>query len=239
MKLRISFIALLLTLALLPCIFAGCNTTPSDTETDTSDHAPDTETTTDASIDQTTQEELPPITIEQTNDSATVKLSSGLSYTASGYDSVGNDTFCFDNGLILDLGDQFRANFNRFTIKYVASAPMKMTITYTEKEKIFEDVFYLEAGEQEFRALNHKFFMKVKGSDLTTIRIDTCRGESADFILHDLVTESISVPDSQQYLTGVRYTLGVDLKWGGTINILEDTQCPIEKVTNLCNMHDE
>ncbi len=224
MKLR-ALIACMLTLALIFCVFAGC--TPEGSQ----------DTPTDPEV--TTAPELPPLSVEVTDGVATVTTDSGFGYTASGFDAVANDTFAVNQGLLVSLGDAFVGSFNRFTVKYSATAPMKITISYTEKDAPCEDVFYLEAGEHEFSAVNHKFFLKVKGSALTSIRVDTCKGESAEFMLYDLKTETVSVPDHQQYLYGSRYTLGVDLKWGGTINILEDKQCTLEDVTNLVNLHDE
>ncbi len=226
MKHFISILAFLLTFPLLLGMLAGC-TGPSS----------DTEQSTDA--DTSNQAGTPSLTIDATQDGATVTTPGGLSYTASGYDSVKTDAFCFEDGLLLSFGDQFADSFNRFTIQYTATAPMKITITYTEKDERCEDVFYLEAGTQEFSAVNHKFLTKVSGSALESMRIDTCEKKSADFILLDLKTETISVPKSQQYIKGSRYTLGVELKWGGAIHSLEDTECPIADVTNLCNMHDE
>ena len=221
-----TFIVFMLAFAMILCVFAGC--TPSAGPEGGSSEP-----------EVTTQSEIPSLTVTEANGSATVTTASGFGYAASGYDSVGDNKFCFDSGLLLSLGDTFAAGFNRFTIKYFATAPMKITISYTEKGEPCEDVFYLEAGEHEFSALNHKFFLKVSGSALSSVRVDTCKGESAEFILLDMKTETVSVPKNQLYLTGSRYTLGVDLKWGGTINILEDKECPIEDVTNLVNLHDE
>ncbi|MBQ7378128.1 MAG: hypothetical protein IJW70_00445 [Clostridia bacterium] len=232
MKLRTPFIAFFLTCALFSGTFAGCTpSTPSDPETTTTGQTSDTETA--------TQPDAPSVAIVVEQSHAAVETSYGLSYTASSYDSVQNDAFHFQSGLVLSFEDAFAGEFNRFTMKYSASAPMKITISYTEKEEPCTDVFYLEAGEKEFSAVNHKFFQKVSGSALTTIQVDTCEGKDADFILLDLKTETVSVPKSQQYLTGSRYTLGVELKWGGAISSLEDKECAIEDVSNLVNMHDE
>ena len=236
MKFRISIFAFLLTLPLLLSLLAGCNQTPPASEQSTSD----TEATEQVTQQETTQEESPmPLTIQTTENGATVQTPYELRYTATGYDSVKDDTFCITDGLLLSFGDAFTSKFNRFTIKYIATAPMKLTITYTEKDERTEDVFYLDAGEKEFSAVNRRFMLKVKCKDIESMRIDTCESKSAEFILLDLKTESIEVPKAQQYISGSRYTLGIDLKWGGAINSVEDKECPIEKVTNICNMHDE
>ena len=228
MKLRISLLAFLLVSVLLLSAFAGCNNTPSDTSDDT--------TITDTETEQTT---TPAVSIEESQGSATVTTPEGFTYTAGGYDTVKDTAFGFNQGLTLSFGDQFAGEFNRFTIRYVASAPMKITLTYNEKENRIEDVFYLEAGEREFSAVNPKFMQKATCTAIESMKIDTCQGIDADFILLDMSTQTISVPKAQQFITGSRYTLGIDLKWGGAINHVSDTQCPIEGVDNICNKHDE
>ena len=228
MKLRISFMACILACILLLGMIVGC--TPSGSEDGTSEQPSD---------EATAESPAASVTIETTDSGASVKTSSGLTYTASGFASVADNAFGINKGLILNFDNQFAGSYNRLTIKYSATAPMKITVSYTEKGEPCEDVLYLEAGEHEFSALNHKFFLKTSGSALTTMQVDTCQGKDAQFILLDMKTETVSVPKNQQYLYGSRYTLGVDLKWGGTINILEDKNCPIADVTNLVNLHDE
>ena len=227
MKPYISLLALLLAFPLLLGMLVGCNNSSTS----------DAEQTTNEEI--ITQPETPALKIEAADGSATVTTESGFTYTASGYDTLGTNAFSFDSGLLLSFGEQFTSEYNRFTIKYTATAPMKITITYTEKEETVQYTFYLEAGEQEFRAVNHKFFQKVRGSALVSMQVDTCEKKNAEFILCDLFTENVAVGKSEQFLEGSRYTLGVDLKWGGAIHSLEDKECPLADVTNLVNMHDE
>ena len=81
--------------------------------------------------------------------------------------------------------------------------------------------------------------IKVKCNAVESMRVDTCQNVGAQFILLDMKTESIEAPKAQQYIKSNRYTLGIDLKWGGAINYVEDKLCPIEGVTNICNKHDE
>ena len=228
MKLNKSLLAILMITTLLLGMLAGCNKTPEST---------DTGTDTNADTDQGAQ--TPAFSIVTGDNGATVTTQSGFTYTAGGYDTAGERTFSFTKGLTINFGDQFAGEFNRFTIKYFASAPMKITLTYTEKDELLADVFYLEAGEKDFSAVNPKFLTKVKGEGIASMQIDTCEDKNAEFMLYDLKAETISVPNSQQYIEGSRYILGIDLKWGGSINHVEDKECPMEDVTNMCNKHDE
>ena len=229
MKKNIAFLTCILTFSLLLGMLAGCSNNTPD--------APPTQQSTES--DTAAQPEIPDLSISLNADHALVQTSTGLTYTAKGYDAVENQVFRFEDGLVLSFDQQFTEAYNRFTMKYFASAPMKITISYTEKDEPMQDTFYLEAGEHEFRALNHKFFQKVRGNALVTMQIDTCEDKNAEFILRDLFTEDILVLKSQQYIEGSRYTLGVELKWGGAIHSLEDKECPLADVTNLVNMHDE
>ena len=228
MKLNKSLLAILMIVTLLLGMLAGCNKTPEGT---------DTGTDTNADTDQGA--ETPAFSSVAGENGATVTTQSGFTYTAGGYDTVGESTFSFTKGLTMDFDDQFAGEFNRFTIKYFASAPMKITLTYTEKDERLADVFYLEAGEKEFSAVNPKFLTKVNGMGIESMQVDTCENKNAEFVLYDLTTEIISVPKSQQYIEGSRYTLGIELKWGGSINHVEDKECPMADVTNMCNKHDE
>ena len=159
MKLNKSLLAILMIMTLLLGMLAGCNKTPEGT---------DTGTDTNADTDQGA--EPPAFSIVAGENGATVTTQSGFTYTAGGYDTVGESTFSFTKGLTINFGDQFAGEFNRFTIKYFASAPMKITLTYTEKDERLADVFYLEAGEKEFSAVNPKFLTKVNG-----MGIEACR----------------------------------------------------------------
>ncbi len=228
MKPNKSLLAILMIVTLLLGMLAGCNKTPEGT---------DTGTDTNADTDQGAPP--PAFSIVAGENGATVTTQSGFTYTAGGYDTVGESTFSFTKGLTMDFDDQFAGEFNRFTIKYFASAPMKITLTYTEKDERLADVFYLEAGETEFSAVNPKFLTKVNGMGIESMQVDTCENKNAEFVLYDLTTEIISVPKSQQYIEGSRYTLGIELKWGGSINHVEDKECPMADVTNMCNKHDE
>ena len=169
---------------------------------------------------------------------AEVKTPDGLSYTVSNYNGLGNGGFSFVNGLNIDLGNSFSGSFNRLTLKYKSTAPLKIYVSYIEGGSAIEDYFFLEAGEGSFSALVLGFLDKTQARELTSIRVDTCENKSAEFVLLDLGTETISVPARDYFLQGTRYTLGIDLGWGGTINFVSDSECPISGVTNMINKHD-
>ena len=169
---------------------------------------------------------------------ASVKAPSGLSYTVSNYNGIGNGGFSFVSGLNIDLGNSFGGSFNRLTLKYKSTAPLKIYVSYVEGGSSIEDYFFLEAGEGTFSALVLGFLDKIRARELTSIRVDTCENKNAEFAVLELRTETVSVPERDYYIQGSRYTLGIDLGWGGAINYVSDNACPISGVTNMINKHD-
>ena len=53
-----------------------------------------------------------------------------------------------------------------------------------------------------------------------------------------LSTEIVSIPEEETYISGTRYTLGIDLDWGGAIHYVSDNTCKINGLENLINKHD-
>lgn len=187
--------------------------------------------------DSKSESESHSLEITEDDGVARVSTATALKYTVGGYSSFDNTGFVFTSGLKIELGDAFADEFNRFTMRYASSAPLKIYVTYVEGGEC-EEYFYLEAGEGSFSAVNKSFLSEKKARQLSSIKIDTCEGQPARFMLFDLSTEKIDVPDPTLYVNGERYTLGIDLKWGGTINYVADNTCKIDGVENLVNKHD-
>lgn len=178
------------------------------------------------------------VEITETDGVASVQTYYNLSYTASGYKAIEEGGFFFDSGLTLDLGDTFAESFNRFSVKYSSTAPLKIYISYTLGGNVIEDYYFLEEGNGEFSGLITTFLDGGQGSALNSVRIDTCENKDAVFMLYDMSTELADVPDRDYYISGTRYTLGIDLGWGGTINYVSDNECPVNGVVNMINKHD-
>ena len=206
-------------------------TTAPDTDAPVTD-APDTDAPETAQIDGVE------CVIDKESATATVKAEKGLVYTASGYSEIARDGFSFVSGLNIDLGDRITASFNRFTLKYRSSAPMKIFVSYTLDGANKEDYYFLEAGEGSFSGLIPDFLAGKQGSAIASIKLDTCENKNASFLLLGLETEIVSVPQRDYYFSGTRYTLGIDLGWGGTINYVSDVLCPVDGLENMINKHD-
>ena len=232
--------------------------TEEPTEDETEEGSQDTteETTeeiTDVSTEETTTapEEQEPVAskpsidfdktvqISENGSGADVSAATGLSYKASGYSKVENGAFKINAGYKVELGDQFSDSFNRLTLCYVSSAPMKCTVTYKQGDQTIHDLFYLEAGEQTFCALVLGYLSGKQATELTSITFETCEGIDATFVLCDVKTEQYKVyADDVYYIRNEYYKLGVRLSWGGGICYLRDRKNKISGVENLINQAD-
>ncbi len=199
----------------------------------------------DTDAEQESELTVPEITVNVGDNGATVTSSEGLTYTATGFDAVTGEHFAFTEGLSVTLShDALGAAFNRFSLIYSASAPMHVFVTYQDKngDPLTED-YYLEQGQGVFSGLVKGYIFGKSGKELTEIRVDTCKGEQAEFALYAVRTETIEVyigtdDLTTYYIDNGRFKLGVDMGWGGTINYIEDMTHKEKDLTNLVNKHD-
>lgn len=169
------------------------------------------------------------ITINQSGGSATVTANQGLTYTATGYSGVSGNRFTINKGFAITLDPaKTSAQFNRFTICYVSTQPLKATITYTEGGQSRTDSFFLEAGENTFSCVNVNYLAGKKGTGISRMTFESCNNQNATFALCLLKTQDYPVyssgSDNTYYIENSRYKLGVRLSWGGGINYLSDAK---------------
>ena len=220
----------------------GCDTVAPEKEETTTESETETQseeeiTTEESATDET--DEMDRFELFIGDGYADIITPTGLPYRATGYKSIEAEGFIFVSGLNFDFGKSFEPAFNRFTVSYYSSAPVKITLSYTIDGAEIEDCFYLEEGKQSFSGLIIDFLNGKQAASLTTIRVDTCEQKLAEeFLIFDLYTELIDVPERDYYISGSRYTLGIDLGWGGTINYVSDNKCNIDGVENMINKHD-
>ncbi len=182
------------------------------------------------------------VTISQSGGTSTVKAQNGLTYTASGYSAVSNGRFTFNQGFSISLDPaKTNQNFNRFTICYVSTQPLKGTITYTENGQTRTDNFFLEAGDHTFSCVIVNYLTGKMGKGITKMTFSTCNGQNTNFALCLLKTEEYPVytsgRDDTYYIENDRFKLGVRLSWGGGINYLRDYDGQ-RGLTNLINNAD-
>ena len=142
----LAFILCLATLASL----VACNGGQGNETDETTENVANTDETTVG--DETTEEESeteftpPELTVEEADGVATVTTATGLSYKASGYDSINGASFVFRTKLEISFEeDTFTEKFNRMTMQYRANGPVRIYVTYANY--IGEDVvadFFVE-----------------------------------------------------------------------------------------------
>ena len=231
----------LLLAALMLLTAAACTkenpTTPTDTTAN--GESGDTSTPTESETEGETVYKPEDFEITENNGSASVVTPTGLAYTMSGYTSLdkgsatytGELTYTFDEAL-------FDERFTRFTLTYTSSAPAKVWLTFTERGKVVEEYYFLEAGKTEFSGLNPSFLQGNTGRKITRLRVEPLKGDTATFSLVGLTTEKLEKPAGTVYIENNRFKLGVDLGWGGAVSYLEDKACTIPDLGNLVNKHD-
>ncbi len=170
--------------------------------------------------------------------SAHVVAAGGVVYDASGYISYANNLFTINSGFTMNLS-KFTSRFNRLTLCYVASEPMKCTVTYKVGSTTINDLFYLEAGTQTFCGLIQGYLDGKLASNLSKISISTCEGVNGTFALCNVKTEEYEVFDAEtHYIETDEYQFGICLKWGGGISHIVDKKSSIDGITNLVNRGD-
>lgn len=178
-------------------------------------------------------------TVSEKNGVASITTATGLSYEATGYETVAPETgiLTFREELLLTVtSDVVNGKFNRFTMTYSSDKPLEVYVRYGARDG--EESFYLEAGSGDFSAVLYKFLFNQYRRDFTSIRVKPCSPGAVSFSLAALSTEAVTKPSQTCFLENDRLKLGIALHWGGAISYVEDKNCPVEGLTNLVNRHD-
>ena len=130
--------------------------------------------------------------------------------------------------------------FNKIIIEYEATAPVKVNLVYgTDDGKTVEDYFFLESGKTHFEGFIKGYTEGRMGVSLEKFDYVILGTDGGSFNCREIKFQKVQVvAEDTAYLTLGRYKLGVRLVWGGGINFLSDSSCPVEGVDNMVNMHD-
>ena len=184
----------------------------------------------------------PSVTVQQNGGSATVTGNGGLSYSATGYSAAAGNKLTFKDGLTLTFDPRATSNsFNRFSLGYTSTQPLRGTVTYNLNGITVTDDFYLEAGTNTFSCVISQYLNGKKGNGIVSMTFKTCNGQTTDFALCALEVQDYpvyGVGADTYYIETPRYKLGIRLIWGGGINYLEDKNSPVKRLKNLVNQAD-
>lgn len=145
-----------------------------------------------------------------------------------------------DTTLTLDL----KQSFNRYTLSYTASVPLRCTLTYTEQGTHgageHTEEFFLEAGEHmRFSSYTDGYLRHLQADTLLSVTLRTIAHDGGEFVLHDLTVDVCPVPaEKTYYFENERYRVGVELCWGGGLSYLCDKKCPVDGLENMLNHFD-
>lgn len=237
MKKNVSIISFMIAAVMLLQLFSCTQQTGDDTTT------ADRTTSSDETVSETDPEEtntLDYVSITESDGKANVTLPSGISYTATGYESAGSGMFRIKTGFEAKLKESIKETFNRITVKYCASEDFKLYVSYIQNKTEKTDVFYVEASpDGGFSCLISSYLDGGQASELTSFKADMCKGEEAEFLIDNITVEDFQlINQSTYYLENDRFKVGIKLGWGGGINYIEDKNCEIKSLTNLINSHD-
>lgn len=131
-------------------------------------------------------------------------------------------------------------SFNRYTLAYAATAPLRCTLTYTQKDAEHTEEFFLEAGEEKhFSSYIDGYLAHSTADAALFLTVRTITHEEGNFTLRDFTVETVPVPAEKTYFfENDRYIVGVELCWGGGLSYFRDKRCPVESLENLLNNFD-
>jgi hypothetical protein len=170
----------------------------------------------------TEAETLPPpedYTVTEQNGTASVMTPLGLSYTLSGYASLDKASASFAEELTYTFDETaFEEKFTRFTLTYTSATPVKVWLSFTERGRVVEEYYFLNAGEGTFSGLNPNFLKGYSARKLTKLRVEALTDDPAAFTLAGLTTEHMEKLSETVYVENERFKLGVELGWGGAVS---------------------
>ncbi len=188
-------------------------------------------------------ESLPPLPEDAPNLDRYEKMPDGSAYyTVTGALSGSDGTYTFKENFKLNI--YRRGYFNRYTIGYSSTSPIRGEITYllwdANGEKMtYTEEFFLEAGNDRiFSSLIDGYFRHTYAWGISSIKMKTCDGSTATFTIQSVKDDCAEVLPGTYYLENDRYKLGIILNWGGGISYIEDKKDGDSGITNLINRAD-
>ena len=130
--------------------------------------------------------------------------------------------------------------FNRYTLSYSATTPLRCTLTYTEGGNVGVEEFFLEAGENMiFASYTDGYLRHLTADNALGLTVRTIAHEDCEFTIDAFDTEEAPVlAEKTFYFENQRYRVGVELCWGGGLSYLADKACPVEGLVNILNHAD-
>lgn len=146
----------------------------------------------------------------------------------------------FSEPLTLDFGADAgaKADFNRFTLLYTLSGPVRGQVVYQTDDGAYNEEFYLSETQNTFSQLIDGYLQGKTAQRLSSITLEPLLAGPVTLQLQGAALDTLEVLPDVLEVENDRYRLGVKLSWGGGISLLQDKRSPREDIGNLLNCHD-
>ena len=133
---------------------------------------------------------------------------------------------------IANIAIQTNRPFNRYTLTYTATVPLRGVITYTEGDAERQEDFFLEAGKNlTFSSYIDNYLAHRTAAEVQSLTVQTISPDEGDFLCHEIVLDVVPVlAEKTYYFENHRYRIGVELCWGGGLSCITDKSCPRPRV---------
>ena len=189
----------------------------------------------------TETEDIFELTVEEKGEVAEAVSKRGLRYFAKNYISANSlDGFKINQGFEVTFPEgTFNREYNRFTLDYSATAPMKVFVTYTVDGKDRTDYYYVEGIMNSlFRGIIDTYLDGKNSTALKKIVFSTCEENDAYLYLYNVTLDTLDFYPDDVFVENDRFKIGARLSWGGAMTYFEDKKDGIADLGNLVNIHD-
>lgn len=134
---------------------------------------------------------------------------------------------------VLTLNEALDTQFNYYTITFKSSQPLWMYVGYEKDGELYEELCFLEAGEEylTFNSYIDGFMEGMSASKLKSFRFSNRGEENANVEIVSLGTQEKPSIDKDVFLENEYIKVGADLVYGGALSYLEYIKEPVDLVT--------
>lgn len=147
--------------------------------------------------------------------------------------SARNVTFTAAEEATLTLNEAARDEFNYYTIVFKSTQPLWMYVGYEKDGELYEELCFLEAGEDAhtFNSYIDGFMDKASAANLKSFRFSNRGEEPAQVEIVSLATAKKDYVEKDVFLQNDYIKIGADLVYGGGLAYLEYIKEPVALVT--------
>ncbi len=132
----------------------------------------------------------------------------------------------------ITLASPVSEEFNYYTLSFSSTQPLWMYVGYTKDGAVYEELCFLEAGENStFKSFVDGYMNSNTASGLVSLRFSNRGKENAKVEISALNTSKRDNIEKEIYLQNDYIKIGADLVFGGGLSYLEYIKEPVSMVT--------